>query len=129
MDGTWKGPVICGVVWAAALLGVTLNAVSVERFEKFSMLLYIAMGWAVVFAVGDVVRALPSAGFWLLLLGGVSYTGGIVFYAWHKKGVCITCTAYGTCSCCWAVFCIICVFCCMCCPGRMPDTQPLQSRA
>ena len=86
LDGTWKGPVICGVVWAAALLGVTLNAVSVERFEKFSMLLYIAMGWAVVFAVGDVVRALPSAGFWLLLLGGVSYTGGIVFYAWHKKG-------------------------------------------
>ena len=52
LDGTWKGPVICGVVWAAALLGVTLNAVSVERFEKFSMLLYIAMGWAVVFAVG-----------------------------------------------------------------------------
>lgn len=88
LDGTWKGPVICGVVWAAALLGVTLNAVSVERFEKFSMLLYIAMGWAVVFAVGDVVRALPSAGFWLLLLGGVSYTGGIVFYAWHKKGAC-----------------------------------------
>ena len=86
LDGTWKGPVICGVVWAAALLGVTLNAVSVERFEKFSMLLYIAMGWAVVFAVGDVVRALPPAGFWLLLLGGVSYTGGIVFYAWHKKG-------------------------------------------
>ena len=86
LDGTWKGPVICGVVWAAALLGVTLNAVSVERFEKFSMLLYIAMGWAVVFAVGDVVRALPSAGFWLLLLGGVSYTGGIVFYAWHKRG-------------------------------------------
>ena len=30
LDGTWKGPVICGVVWAAALLGVTLNAVSVE---------------------------------------------------------------------------------------------------
>ncbi len=47
LDGTWKRPVICGVVWAAALLGVTLNAVSVERFEKFSMLLYIAMGWAV----------------------------------------------------------------------------------
>ncbi len=89
----WRTVLIClvyglslVVVWAAALLGVTLNAVSVERFEKFSMLLYIAMGWAVVFAVGDVVRALPSAGFWLLLLGGVSYTGGIVFYAWHKKG-------------------------------------------
>ena len=85
LRGTVKGPVICGIVWAAAILGVILNAISVKRFEKLSMLLYVAMGWAVVFAIGDVVRALPPAGFWLLLLGGISYTAGIIFYAWHKK--------------------------------------------
>ena len=74
-------------MWAAAaLLGVTLNAVSVERFEKFSMLLYIAMGWAVVFAVGDVVRALPSAGFWLLLLGGVAIRAASYSTPGIKKG-------------------------------------------
>ena len=85
LGNTVKGPIICAVVWTAAVLGVILNCFSVEKFAKLSMLLYVAMGWAVVFAIGDVVHALPPAGFWLLLLGGIAYTGGIVFYAWHKK--------------------------------------------
>lgn len=84
LRGSAKGPWICAIVWAAALLGILLNAISVERFAKLSMVLYVAMGWAVVFAAGDVVRALPAVGFWLLVLGGVSYTGGILFYACHK---------------------------------------------
>ena len=40
-----------GVVWAAAVLGVVLNAVSVERFKRVSMVCYLAMGWVVVFAM------------------------------------------------------------------------------
>ena len=82
---TVKGPIICGIVWAAAILGVILNCFSVEKFTKLSMVLYVAMGWAVVFALGDVVRALPPAGFQLLLWGGIAYTGGIVFYSMHGK--------------------------------------------
>lgn len=85
LRGSTKGPIICAVVWTAAILGVILNAFSVEKFANLSLLLYVAMGWAVVFAIGDVVRALPPAGFWLLLAGGLAYTGGIVFYVWHKK--------------------------------------------
>ena len=85
LGDTRKGPLICAIVWAAAVLGVVLNVFSVEKFAGLSMLLYVAMGWALVFAIGDVVRALPPAGFWLLLAGGLAYTGGIVFYAWHKK--------------------------------------------
>ena len=85
LGNTAKGPIICTIVWVTAILGIVLNAFSVDKFAKFSMLLYVAMGWAVVFAIGDVVRALPPAGFWLLLFGGISYTGGIIFYAWHRK--------------------------------------------
>lgn len=85
LSGTVKGPIICTVVWIAAILGVILNAFSVQRFAKLSLVLYVAMGWAVVFAIGDVVAALPLAGFWLLLSGGLAYTGGIVFYVWHGK--------------------------------------------
>ena len=43
------------------------------------------MGWAIIIVVKDVVAALPSPAFWLLLLGGISYTGGIAFYAMKKK--------------------------------------------
>lgn len=85
LRGSAKGPIICTVVWAAAILGVILNAFSVEKFAKLSLLLYVTMGWAVVFAIGDVVNALPPAGFWLLVSGGLAYTGGIPFYVWHKK--------------------------------------------
>lgn len=76
-----KGIVIFSIVWAAAILGIVLNAISVNRFALFSLGLYITMGWSIMFAITDVVRALPFAGVLLLLLGGVGYTVGVLFYA------------------------------------------------
>lgn len=81
LEGSTKGVLICAVVWAAALLGVVLNAISVDRFAIVSMILYVTMGWAAVAAFGDIIRALPTAGFALMLAGGICYTGGILFYA------------------------------------------------
>lgn len=80
-----KGVVICSVIWALALLGIVLNSVSVERFAGVSMILYVVLGWAALWAISDIAHALPKAGFWLLLIGGVCYTGGIVFYALRKR--------------------------------------------
>lgn len=84
LKGNIKGLVIFIVVWAAALIGIVLNAVSIKRFARLSLVLYLVMGWSIVFAIGDVVAALPTAGFWLLLLGGLSYTGGVAFYVAKK---------------------------------------------
>ena len=72
-----------GVVWAAAALGVVLNAISVERFKKVSMACYLAMGWVVVLAMGDFYRAASPLCFWCLLAGGVLYTWGRL-YGWKK---------------------------------------------
>ena len=83
--GGWKGWALFGVVWAAAVLGVVLNAVSVERFQKFSMACYLAMGWVVVLAMGDFYRAAPGSSFWWLLGGGLLYTLGAVLYGLGKK--------------------------------------------
>ncbi len=80
-----KATLVCAVIWGVALIGIVLNAISIERFEKLSLFLYVAMGWGVVFVFGDVVRALPSTGFWLLLGGGLCYTGGIIFYKWKVR--------------------------------------------
>lgn len=79
------GWVLFGVVWGAAILGITLNAVSIERFKKFSMVCYLAAGWCVLFAIVPLLQKLDSTGFWLLLGGGVLYTVGILFY--RKKTV------------------------------------------
>ncbi len=85
LQGNPKGTLVAAAVWICAVLGVVLNAVSLEKTEKLSMVLYVAMGWSVLAVFGDIVRALPQPAFWLLLLGGISYTGGIVFYASKRK--------------------------------------------
>lgn len=85
LKGNPKGIFVAAVVWACAILGIVLNAVSLKKTEKFSLLLYVLMGWSVILVIKDVVAALPTTAFWLLLLGGLAYTGGIVFYAIKRK--------------------------------------------
>lgn len=83
--GGWKGWAMFGVVWAAAVVGVVLNAISVERFKKISMACYLAMGWVVVLAMKDFYQAAGPFSFWCLLAGGILYTLGAGLYAVGKK--------------------------------------------
>lgn len=87
---TLRGPlgwVLFGVVWGAAALGIALTAVDLIRFAKFSMVCYLVMGWAVIFAIRPLFRGLSAGGITLLILGGVAYTLGAVLYGIgrHKK--------------------------------------------
>ena len=79
------GAVLFSVVWIAAIVGIILNAVSVERFKKVSMVCYISMGWVVVFAMETVLREMSSTGLWFLLAGGIAYTMGAVVYGFGKR--------------------------------------------
>ena len=63
-----------------AVIGITLNAIDLKRFDKVSLALYALMGWLVAAAMGAGVAALPPAGLALLTAGGVAYTAGIIFY-------------------------------------------------
>ncbi len=83
--GGVQGWVMFGTVWAAALLGIVLNAVSVERFKILSMVCYLAMGWVVVFAMKTITQNVPPIGFWCLLAGGLCYTLGAALYGLGKK--------------------------------------------
>lgn len=84
LDGNVKGTVVVTVVWRCAILAITLNVINLDRFEKTNLVLYIAMGWAVVFALKDIIAALPVNGFVLLTAGGIAYTAGIFFYKMTK---------------------------------------------
>ena len=79
------GWLLFGVVWAAAILGIVLNAISIEKFKVFSMICYVAMGWVVIFAIKPLMSVLPLGGLLLLLAGGLAYTFGIIFYAARKR--------------------------------------------
>ena len=60
-------------------LGIVFNAINMEKWKKASLVLYVIMGWMIVFSIKSVL-AFPAAALWFLVLGGVSYTVGIIFY-------------------------------------------------
>lgn len=76
---------LLGVVWGIAALAITLNAIDLKKYAVFSMICYIGMGWCVIAGIKPVIEVLPSAGLWLLVLGGVVYTLGAVAYGFGKK--------------------------------------------
>ena len=79
--GGKTGYTLLTVVWAIALLGMTIKACWVTCPKWFSSIIYIAMGWVAVGVFGPLVSTLPASGFFWLLLGGIIYTIGGVIYA------------------------------------------------
>ena len=83
MRGVWDW-VLFSVVWAICILGIVLNSVSLEKFKVVSMIFYVIAGWAVVMAVKPMLELMSLRGLLLMLFGGISYTGGIIFFALKK---------------------------------------------
>lgn len=73
------------VVWGAAIVGVVLNAIDVQKYSRISMVCYVAMGWVVVLAIRPLMASLAWNGLVLLALGGIFYTVGIVFYVIRRS--------------------------------------------
>ena len=80
-SGWW----IFGIIWAMAVLGVVLNAVSLKKFAKLSVACYLIMGWMIVFSFNTLVEALAPAAITLLISGGVAYTIGAILYGIGAK--------------------------------------------
>ncbi len=74
-----------GVIWGAAIIGIVLNAVDMEKFKALSMVCYLAMGWSIVFTFKPLLQSVPRTGVALLLAGGISYTVGAVIYGIGSK--------------------------------------------
>lgn len=83
LRGGW-GWSIFGVVWGLALVGLVFKLLFIGRYPGLSIALYLVMGWVVVIAAYPLVMTVPPGGLALLALGGLLYTGGVVFYAWHS---------------------------------------------
>lgn len=82
---TALGWVIFGVIWGFAILGITLNSIDLKKYKKFSMICYLAMGWCIIVRGDLLPKLLGTAGFALLLAGGLIYTLGAVLYGVGKK--------------------------------------------
>ena len=73
------GWTIFGIQAGCMVLGIVFNAINMEKWKKASLVLYVIMGWMIVFSIKSIL-AFTTAALWFLVLGGISYTVGIIFY-------------------------------------------------
>lgn len=87
LSDTVMGICILVTEWIMAILGIVGNAIAMNNkiIKGLSMAFYCIMGWMILISFGILLKSIPLASFLLLLLGGVAYTSGIVFYAFGKK--------------------------------------------
>lgn len=78
------GWVLFGFIWAAAIVGIVLNAIDLEQFRKISVVCYIVMGWTIIVAIVPLIKSMSSLSLILLLAGGIMYSVGVIFYAIKK---------------------------------------------
>ncbi|RMD52134.1 MAG: hemolysin III family protein [Candidatus Thermofonsia bacterium] len=73
-----------GIIWGIAVVGIVLKVFFIGKYEGLATAAYIAMGWLVVFAFRQLMANLSTGGIILLIAGGITYTAGVIFYAWRK---------------------------------------------
>lgn len=77
----WLGWTIFGITWSMAIIGIVLKLFYTGRFGLVSTMMYIFMGWIIVFAIKPLIAAFPAEGMFWLVTGGLSYTFGAVLYS------------------------------------------------
>ncbi|WP_411677053.1 PAQR family membrane homeostasis protein TrhA [Caproicibacter sp.] len=83
--GGTTGWVLFAIVWGVSVVGIVLNAISVQRFRVFSMCCYLGLGWVVIFFFKPLIAVLDAGSVRNLIVGGVFYTVGAVLYGIGKK--------------------------------------------
>lgn len=83
--GGSKGWNLWGILLGLSILGIVFNSVNLEKFKNVSFISYILMGWIIIFSFKDVYNSIGFYGTLYLILGGVFYTIGALFYRLGKK--------------------------------------------
>jgi hemolysin III len=72
------------ILWSIIALGVLLKFFFTGKYDFISTLSYLALGWMAVFIMRPMTQHMPDNVMWLLIAGGLSYSLGVIFYAWKK---------------------------------------------
>ncbi len=78
----WVGWTLFGIVWGLAIGGTIFKSFFVKKYLFTSTGLYVIMGWLIVFAWNDLSSNMHPTGLLLLVIGGICYTVGAIFYMW-----------------------------------------------
>ena len=84
LRGPWGWSLLV-VSWVLAVGGVLMKATVGFRYEKLSTVIYVGMGWMAIVAIRPLMQHVAPAGLVWLIVGGLCYTGGVVFYATDRR--------------------------------------------
>ena len=80
----WLGWTIFGVVWSCAVAGIVFKSIHIGKLELLSTIMYVMMGWIIIFAIKPLWGSMTQTGFVILVLGGISYSAGTLFFIKDK---------------------------------------------
>lgn len=80
----WIGWTVFGILWAIVIFGAVMKMRNPKQQPKWMVVLYLIMGWTLLFILPAMLRSIPVRGLWFILAGGLSYTVGVIFYVWRK---------------------------------------------
>ena len=83
MRGVW-GWTLFGIIWGLAIAGIVFKSIYLNKYRKLSVAVYVMMGWLFVIALKPMLQSVPAVSLKYLLIGGIFYTSGVLFYAWRK---------------------------------------------
>ncbi len=83
LRGVW-GWILFAIIWLMALTGAIIRSIYVYRFRKLMVVIYLIMGWMAVVAGKQIYEKLPGLSITFLVLGGIAYSLGVIFYVWRN---------------------------------------------
>lgn len=76
--------IMAGILWITAAIGVSLKIWLPGRFDRLAIALYLGIGWSGLLAIEAVVAAVPATSLLLIVIGGVTYSLGVIFHVWQS---------------------------------------------
>lgn len=80
----WLGWTILSIVWSCAIVGIVFKSIRIGKLELLSTIMYVVMGWIIIFAIKPLWASMTQTGFAILVLGGISYSAGTLFFIKDK---------------------------------------------
>lgn len=84
LQGVW-GWTLFIIIWVLAIIGITQEILIGKKTRKYSLFIYLLMGWLIIVAMKPLINSLPERGLWWLVSGGFAYTLGVLFFVLDEK--------------------------------------------
>lgn len=74
------GFIYCFIIWILTIVGIIINYINVDKYQKISLILHLLIGWSIILLLSELILSLNATGLVLLFGGGILYSIGAILY-------------------------------------------------